>query len=142
MDKGQYKRPFDTNRRKGKCAMPIIDPMYLYLIEVLHNLDVLNQGVFLLASIILGLLVFMYVSMKYDLPGSDLSEMKKYLKIVIGVWLVTAIIAIFVPTKDAMYKMLLAHYVTTDNIQLVNDAIKVNLQDYLNMLGETVKNLR
>lgn len=122
--------------------MPIVDPMYLYLIEVLHNLDVLNQGVFLLASIILGLLVFMYVSMKYDLPGSDLSEVKKYLKIVIGVWLVTAIIAIFVPTKDAMYKMLLAHYVTTDNIQLVNDAIKVNLQDYLNMLGETVKNLR
>ena len=122
--------------------MPIIDPMYLYLIEVLHNLDVLNQGVFLLASIILGLLVFMYVNMKYDLPGSDLSEVKKYLKIVIGVWLVTAIIAIFVPTKDAMYKMLLAHYVTTDNIQLVNDAIKVNLQDYLNMLGETVKNLR
>lgn len=122
--------------------MPIIDPMYLYLIEVLHNLDVLNQGVFLLASIILGLLVFMYVSMKYDLPGSDLSEVKKYLKIVIGVWLVTAIIAIFVPTKDAMYKMLLAHYVTTDNIQLVNDAIKVNLQDYFNMLGETVKNLR
>lgn len=142
MDKGQYKRPFDTNRRKGKCVMPIIDPMYLYLIEVLHNLDVLNQGVFLLASIILGLLVFMHVSMKDDLPGSDLSEVKKYLKIVIGVWLVTAIIAIFVPTKDAMYKMLLAHYVTTDNIQLVNDAIKVNLQDYLNMLGETVKNLR
>lgn len=48
----------------------------------------------------------------------------------------------FVPTKDAMYKMLLAHYVTTDNIRLVNDAIKVNLQDYLNILGETVKNLR
>lgn len=122
--------------------MPIIDPMYLYLIEVLHNLDVLNQGVFLLASIILGLLVFVYVGMKDDSPGSDLSEVKKYLKIVIGVWLVTAIIAIFVPTKDAMYKMLLAHYVTTDNIQLVNDAIKVNLQDYLNMLGEAVKNLR
>lgn len=142
MDKGQYKRPFDTSRRKGKCVMPIVDPMYLYLIEVLHNLDVLNQGVFLLASIILGLLVFAYVSMKADLPGSDLSEVKKYLKIVIGVWLVTAIIAIFVPTKDAMYKMLLAHYVTTDNIQMVNDAIKGNLQDYLNMLGETVKNLR
>ena len=51
-------------------------------------------------------------------------------------------IAIFIPTKDAMYKMLLAHYVTTDNIQIVNDAIKGNLQDYLNMLGETVKNLR
>lgn len=51
-------------------------------------------------------------------------------------------LAVLVPTKDAMYKMLLAHYVTTDNIQIVNEAIKTNLQDYLNMLGETVKNLR
>lgn len=57
-------------------------------------------------------------------------------------FVISALIAVLVPTKDAMYKMLLAHYVTTDNIQLVNDAIKVNLQDYLNMLGETVKNLR
>lgn len=40
------------------------------------------------------------------------------------------------------YMLMLAHYVTTDNIQLVNDAIKGNLQDYLNMLGETVKNMR
>lgn len=56
--------------------------------------------------------------------------------------LVSLSICIFVPTKDMMYKMLLAHYVTTDNIQIVNDAIKGNLQDYLNMLGETVKNMR
>lgn len=122
--------------------MPIIDPMYLYLIEVLHNLDVINQGVFILASIILGLMVFTYIGIKDEMPGADVSEVKKYLKIIIGVWIVAAIIAVLVPTKDAMYKMLLAHYVTTDNIQLVNDAIKVNLQDYLNMLGETVKNLR
>jgi len=47
-----------------------------------------------------------------------------------------------VPTKDAMYKMLIASYVTTDNIQIVNDAIKTNLQDYLNMLVEAVKNMR
>lgn len=26
--------------------MPIINPMYLYLIEILHNLDALNQIVF------------------------------------------------------------------------------------------------
>ena len=57
-------------------------------------------------------------------------------------WLVSFVICVFVPTKDAMYKMLIASYVTTDNIQIVNDAIKGNLQDYLNMLGETVKNMR
>lgn len=41
-------------------CMPIINPMYLYLIEVLHNLDVFNQGVFILASAILFVLVVVY----------------------------------------------------------------------------------
>ena len=140
MDKGQYKRPFDTNRRKGKCVMPIIDPMYLYLIEVLHNLDVLNQGVFIILTI--GLSAFSCI---WLLEG-DVRELSKPHKgkiiALFVVFVISGLIALLVPTKDAMYKMLLAHYVTTDNIQLVNDAIKVNLQDYLNMLGETVKNLR
>ena len=119
--------------------MPIIDPMYLYLIEVLHNLDVFNQGVFIMASIIMVVLVMFYLeSFKYD----EDKKIKKYIFICGFVWLLSFVIYVFVPTKDAMYKMLLAHYVTTDNIRLVNDAIKVNLQDYLNILGETVKNLR
>lgn len=141
MDKGQYKRPFDTNRRKGKCVMPIIDPMYLYLIEVLHNIDVLNQGLFLLLSIAMFILAFCYVGAN-EMPKEDIADLKWWAKIIGAAWLLSLVVSIFVPTKDAMYKMLLAHYVTTDNIQLVNDAIKVNLQDYLNMLGEAVKNLR
>lgn len=119
--------------------MPIIDPMYLYLIEVLHNLDVFNQGVFILASSIMFMLVIFYKeSFKYN----EDKKIKKYICICWFVWLISFIICVFVPTKDAMYKMLIASYVTTDNIQLVNDAIKGNLQDYLNMLGETVKNMR
>lgn len=140
MDKGQYKRPFDTNRRKGKCVMPIIDPMYLYLIEVLHNLDVLNQCVSIILTI--GLSAFSCIWLLED----DVRELSKPHKgkiiALFVVFVISGLIALLVPTKDAMYKMLLAHYVTTDNIQLINDAIKVNLQDYLNMLGETVKNLR
>lgn len=120
-------------------CMPIINPMYLYLIEVLHNLDVFNQGVFILASIIMVFLVMFYrESFKYD----EDKKIKKYICICGFVWLVSFVICVFVPTKDAMYKMLIASYVTTDNIQIVNDAIKGNLQDYLNMLGETVKNIR
>lgn len=119
--------------------MPIIDPMYLYLIEVLHNLDVLNQGVFILASIIMVMLVVFYQeSFKYN----EDKKIKKYIYVCGFVWLLSFVILVFVPTKDAMYKMLIASYVTTDNIQIVNDAIKGNLQDYLNMLGETVKNMR
>ena len=121
--------------------MPIIDPMYLYLIEVLHNIDALNQGLFLLLSIAMFILAGLYVGVD-EMLEEDIAALKWWTKVIGVIWLVSLSICIFVPTKDMMYKILLAHYVTTDNIQLVNDAIKGNLQDYLNMLGETVKNLR
>lgn len=140
MDKGQYKRPFDTNRRKGKCVMPIVDPMYLYLIEVLHNIDALNQIVFFVLVMLVCFLVFLYFV--EDEARKKMQANKSKVMLLFLVFIGSGLIAVLVPTKDAMYKMLLAHYVTTDNIQLVNDAIKVNLQDYLNMLGEAVKNLR
>ena len=140
MDKGQYKRPFDTNRRKGKCVMPIINPMYLYLIEVLHNLDVINNFVFVVLAFMVLSAGVMYIIDDYT---REIFEPHKGKMIALFVaFAVSALITVLIPTKDTMYKMLIASYVTTDNIQIVNDAIKGNLQDYLNMLGETVKNLR
>ena len=121
--------------------MPIINPMYLYLIEVLHNIDVLNQGLFWLLSVAMFILAFCCVGINEE-EEKNIATLKWWAKIIGTAWLASLMICIFVPTKDMMYKMLLAHYVTTDNIQIVNDAIKTNLQDYLNMLGETVKNMR
>ena len=120
--------------------MPIIDPMYLYLIEVLHNLDVLNNLVFITLAFCTCAVIVLYVIDEQVREGIRVNKSK--VAFLFMAFVISALIAVLVPTKDAMYKMLLAHYVTTDNIQLVNDAIKVNLQDYLNMLGETVKNLR
>ena len=140
MDKGQYKRPFDTNRRKGKCVMPIINPMYLYLIEVLHNLDAVNH-------IVVGVLLCIVISgcCMYtidDYTREAINTNKSIVAVVLTAFMVSLLIAVLVPTKDAMYKMLIASYVTTDNIQIVNDAGKTNLQDYLNMLVEAVKTMR
>ena len=120
--------------------MPIIDPMYLYLIEVLHNLDVLNQIVFFILAMLVCFLVFLYFI--EDEAREKIQANKSKAILLFMVFIGSGLIAVFVPTKDAMYKMLLAHYVTTDNIQLLNDAIKSNLQDYLNMLGEIVKNMK
>lgn len=122
-------------------CMPIINPMYLYLIEVLHNIDVLNQGLFLLLSIAMFILAGLYIGVD-EMPEEEIVSLKWWTKAIGAIWLVSLSICIFVPTKDVMYKMLIASYVTTDNIQIVNEAIKTNLQDYLNMLGETVKNMR
>lgn len=120
--------------------MPIINPMYLYLIEILHNLDALNQIVFFILAMLVCFLVFLYFA--EDEAKGKIQANKSKVILLFVVFIGSGLIAVLVPTKDAMYKMLLAHYVTTDNINLVNGAIKANLQDYLNMLGETVKNLR
>lgn len=120
--------------------MPIINPMYLYLIEVLHNLDVVNHLVFVVLGFILLSCGCMYAIDDYTREAINTN--KSLVAAVLIAFMVSLLIAVLVPTKDAMYKMLIASYVTTDNIQTVNDAIKTNLQDYLNMLGETVKNMR
>lgn len=119
--------------------MPIINPMYLYLIEVLHNLDVINNFVF----VVLAFIVLSAGVMFIDDYTREIFEPHKGKMIALFIaFAVSALIMVLIPTKDTMYKMLIASYVTTDNIQIVNDAIKTNLQDYLNMLGETVKNMR
>lgn len=121
-------------------CMPIINPMYLYLIEVLHNLDVINNFVFVVLAFMVLSAGVMYIIDDYT---REIFEPHKGKMIgLFIVFAVSALITVLVPTKDTMYKMLIASYVTTDNIQIVNDAIKTNLQDYLNMLGETVKNMR
>ena len=120
--------------------MPIINPMYLYLIEVLHNLDVINNIIFIVLMFITLVTGVMYIIDDYS--REQLKPHKGEIIALFAAFLISGMIAVLVPTKDAMYKMLIASYVTTDNIQIVNEAIKTNLQDYLNMLGETVKNMR
>lgn len=120
--------------------MPIVNPMYLYLIEVLHNLDAINNLVFGALAVVVLLICTMYFIDEY--AREEIEKNKVIVKRFFIAFVVSLLITLLVPTKDAMYKMLIASYVTTDNIQIVNDAIKTNLQDYLNMLGETVKNLR
>lgn len=114
--------------------------MYLYLIEVLHNLDAINNLVFGVLAVGVILIGIMYFIDEY--AREEIEKNKVLVKLVFIAFVVSLLITLLVPTKDTMYKMLIASYVTTDNIQMVNDAIKTNLQDYLNMLGETVKNLR
>lgn len=126
--------------RKGKCVMPIINPMYLYLIEILHNLDVLNHIIFFVLAFVVCFMGFLYIA--EEQAREEIQANKSQVTLLLVAFVISTLIVIFVPTKDAMYKILLAHYVTTDNIQLVNDAIKGNLQDYLNMLRETVKNMK
>lgn len=112
--------------------MPIIDPMYLYLIEVLHNVDIINNLVFCVLSIILVFLGIAYIT--DDDVNRVVSEDKKSVVLFAMIFIISFAGIVLIPTRDAMYKILIAHYVTTDNLQAVNEMVKGNVQDYLNML--------
>lgn len=120
--------------------MPIINPMYLYLIEVLHNLDVINNIIFIVLMFITLVTGVMYIIDDY--AREQLKPHKGKIIALFAAFLISGMIAVLVPTKDAMYKMLIASYVTTDNLQAVNELVKGNIQDYLNMLENTIRNLR
>ncbi len=81
--------------------MPIIDPMYLYLIEVLHNIDALNQIVFLYWQCLYVFWCF-YILLKMKLGKIQANKSKVILLFV--VFIGSGLIAVLVPTKDAMYK--------------------------------------
>ena len=125
---------------KGDYKMPIIDPMYLYLIEVLHNVDIINNLVFCVLSFFLVLLVITYIT--DDDVNRAVSEDKKSVVLFAMIFIISFAGVVLIPTRDAMYKILIAHYVTTDNLQAVNEMVKGNVQDYLNMLENTIRNLR
>ena len=120
--------------------MPIIDPMYLYLIEVLHNVDIINNLVFCVLLIFLVFLVIAYIT--DDDVNRAVSEDKKSVVLFAMIFIISFAGVVLIPTRDAMYKILIAHYVTTDNLQAVNEMVKDNVQDYLNMLENTIRNLR
>lgn len=77
--------------------MPIIDPMYLYLIEVLHNIDILNQGLFLALSILL--VCFIGICILEKEVKQETLKHKRLILCVCSIWVVSLMVAVLVPTK-------------------------------------------
>mgnify|MGYP000313157597 FL=1 len=101
---------------------PIIDPMIFYWIELVEKLQ--------LAPICVGILgVVLACSFPLYLMEADLptSQENKIIKIAITIFSVlfiaTSLLAFLAPSKDTMYKMLIAKQVTPHNLQVTGETV-------------------
>lgn len=116
---------------------PIISPWVIYLIDVATDLDVIT-AMFAVVAIIFGCVgIIAYIvwrSIEYT-EGYDDDEKRDKLYLYLikkGLLVVVAlfITAVFIPTKETAYKMLVASYVTEENVEKATDAIKSGV-DYI-----------
>lgn len=109
---------------------PIISPWVFYLIGVV---DRLSNG--LVAFMTACAIAFLFEGMKYMEFDATEKEQEKYVKTatMAGVlFLVAGIVLIFLPNETVMYKMLIANYVTPDNI----GAVQNNVVDFVGNIAE------
>lgn len=93
---------------------PIINPWFFYFASRMNAIIVVS----VLAIIAGGCMLCVYLTLRYI----DEKEYPKMLKYGISLMIVFAVIVCVIPNEQTVYKMLLAHYATPDNI---NDVVEL-----------------
>ena len=63
-------------------------------------------------------------------------------KLSIPIGFIALTINTFIPSRDTMIAMIVANYITPDNLHGANEAIKTNLQDYINMIVDGINKVK
>lgn len=111
---------------------PIINPFWIYLAEVTNNIKFITG--FLLVGLVIAYIV-LWLSYAFD-SGSpwcndkkeQLAENKKTRKIILISAIATSVIVAIAPSKDTIYKMIVASNITEDNLKSAGQTID-NLVD-------------
>lgn len=106
---------------------PIINPWLFYLVDMIGSFQIL--------SILIALLIiisFAIEIIKYDEAMDELDKVKVIKtfkkKVIVIALLIT--FAIFLPSKETCYKMMIASQITDNNIRKAEDTIKESV-DYI-----------
>lgn len=106
---------------------PIINPWLFYLVDMIGSFQIMS-----ILIVMLIIISFAIEIIKYDEAMDELNKVKaiKTLKKKVIVIALLITFAIFLPSKDTCYKMMVASQITDTNIQKVEDVIK-NSVDYI-----------
>ena len=64
------------------------------------------------------------------------------IKYLLPVGFVAFILQAFIPSRETMIAMVVANYITPDNLYGANEVIKSNLQDYINIIVEGINKVK
>lgn len=107
---------------------PIINPWIFYVIAAL---DGLKPACFL--GVVGTLLVYACILDKTKWHDKHPVLVNSIVGIAVSLF---ALGAILIPTKETMYQMLIAYYVTPENVHMVGDVMKTGLQDIVKAIVE------
>lgn len=117
----------------------IIDPMWIYWINVCDALKGVSIGIAVLAAIALVIaMVCMAENAKYGVEDKDYLSSRKAFLISLPICLFFTMASIFIPSTKTLIEMAVAKLATQENIELSVDALKF-VVDYI---VETIKSIK
>ena len=114
----------------------IINPAVFYWMSVIDAVCFWSVGVALLSGI--ALVIMVYIRAFEYLDDDDLKTVTKAIKISLTVFIVSALITIFTPSKNTMIQILVAKCATYDNANWTLETIK-SAADYI---VEAIKSIK
>lgn len=102
---------------------PIVSPLWFYLFNVIDNIKIFIALAFLIAAL------FCVYCVVERIVERNIKE-NKFFKIAIIISCISMLFLIFLPEEEVLYQMLVASYITPDNIELVGGAGQ-SIVDYI-----------
>lgn len=110
--------------------MSIVSPWIFYLINLLSNIsDVCFMLAFVSSLALLGLILYHWLAELNSNSEMWVSFIKWCKRTAIAL-VISTLGLTFIPTKETMYKMLVANFVTYENVETATNAIKDSV-DYI-----------
>lgn len=127
---------------------PVISPWLIYLISVINSIRIFAFILGLVFSIPLLIyfvsdffnyinenILFPYQLDEYEeLKKRNSKQIKKYFILC----LTFILIGLLIPSKETLITMLISNVITPDNINMSNELIKHNVQDYVNIIVDGI----
>lgn len=114
---------------------PIIDPSFIYLLQLIKGLRIFSICAM---SFALGYLLMsgIYLAVDISIENNLATSLKKYQKISIIITIITTLILIFVPSKETLIAMTAAKAITPDNLALVGNSLEEALNYIFSKIAE------
>lgn len=127
---------------------PIVSPWLIYLISVINSIRIFAFILGLVFSIPLLIyfvsdffnyinenILFPYQLDEYEeLKKRNSKQIKKYFILC----LTFILVGLLIPSKETLITMLIANVITPDNINMSNEIVKHNIQDYVNIIVDGI----
>lgn len=127
---------------------PIVSPWLIYLISVINSVRIFAFILGLVFSIPLLIyfvsdffnyinenILFPYQLDEYEeFKKRNSKQIKKYFILC----LTFILVGLLIPSKETLITMLIANVITPDNINMSNELIKHNVQDYVNIIVDGI----